>query len=244
MNKPNGRNPIPQNPNANGYRVHQQNPYPYHQSPKPKTIVQTVVDNKVVAGTVVLTLSLSVMVLMLMSKTKLPEQPQSATPEVVKSSNQVVTPEVKAPSTTKTNSATQPASVTIEFGSDRVEATELQKKKEESDFNIAKTNAFREEGFAGSANLNKASYHGQESFMTTAIGITEMTYSDWQYQTGKAILDPKSGKSNVKPLTAITTDESMSITKTNYWNKMEDRDRKSTRLNSSHPSISRMPSSA
>lgn len=73
---------------------------------------------------------------------------------------------------------------------------------------------FALEGHEKGKPITEASYHGNEDFMTTAIGITEYTYEDWQ--KGK-------GVESIKPLTEISEEESYQIIREIFWDKIEGR---------------------
>jgi hypothetical protein len=71
---------------------------------------------------------------------------------------------------------------------------------------------FKLEGFENGS-LTKISYHGSETFLTNAAGITEMTYN--QYQVKQGIKSPKQ-------LAQMSVAEVCEILEQEYWSKITD----------------------
>ena len=91
------------------------------------------------------------------------------------------------------------------------EKQEIKRDKKE-EFESVLNFTFALEGHEKGKSITEATYHSNESFMTTAIGITEHTYEDWQ--KAKKV-------ESIKPLTEISEEESYQIIREIFWNKIE-----------------------
>jgi Glycosyl hydrolase 108 len=107
------------------------------------------------------------------------------------------------------NTTSQISKIANQISKDIIVSTENQNKIK----NEIILHTFKLEGFDKNGSLTKVSYHGSETFLTNAAGITEMTYH--QYQQKKGIKLPKQ-------LAQMSVAEVFEILEQEYWSKITD----------------------